>query len=87
MGRGNVDSLDADVRRIVEKALKVRASSVIIAHNHPSGFAIPSREDDLFTKCLYDGLRTVGLRLLDHIIVAGGDFVSLADTGLFGLYR
>ena len=87
VGRGVVNTVDAGVRRIVEKALKVKACSVIIAHNHPSGLAIPSREDDIFTKCLFNALETVGIRLEDHIIVADEDFVSLADTGMFSLYR
>jgi DNA repair protein RadC len=87
MAHGVVNSVEASTRRIVEKALKVKASAVIIAHNHPSGFAIPSREDDAFTKSLYDSLELVGVRFLDHIIVAGDDYVSLADTGILSLYR
>ena len=87
MGRGVVNSVDANVRRIVEKALKVRACSAILAHNHPGGLAIPSREDDIFTRCLYNALETVGIRLEDHIIVADGDYVSVADTGMMSLYR
>lgn len=87
MGRGVVNSVDANVRRIVEKALKVRACSAILAHNHPGGLAIPSREDEIFTRCLYNALETVGIRLEDHIIVADGDYVSVADTGMMTLYR
>ena len=82
MGRGVVNSVDAGIRRIVEKALKVRASSVIIAHNHPDGIALPSREDEVFTRALYNALETVGIRLEDHIIVAEDDYTSMADTGL-----
>lgn len=87
MGRGVVNGVDANARRIVEKALKVKASSVIIAHNHPSGFALPSREDDAFTRTLYSSFAAVGVDLVDHIIIAGSDYVSLADTGMFLLYR
>ena len=87
MGRGVVNSVDANVRSIVEKALKVRACSAILAHNHPGGLAIPSREDEIFTRCLYNALETVGIRLEDHIIVADGDYVSVADTGMMTLYR
>lgn len=87
MARGVVNGVEASVRRIVEKALKVKASSVIIAHNHPSGFAIPSREDDVFTKNLCSSLSAVGVHFIDHIIVAGGDYVSMADTGMLALYR
>ena len=87
VGRGVVNTVDANIRRIVEKALKVKASSVIIAHNHPDGLALPSREDDLFTRCLYNALETVGIRLEDHIIVADEDYISIADTGTISLYR
>jgi DNA repair protein radc len=87
MGRGVVNTVDANIRRIVEKALKVRASSVIIAHNHPGGLAIPSREDDVFTRCLYNALETVGIRLEDHIIVSDEDYISAADTGMISLYK
>ena len=87
MGRGVVNAVDASVRRIVEKALKVKAASVIIAHNHPGGLAIPSREDDIFTRCLYNALDTVGIRLEDHIIMADEDYISVADTGMMGLYK
>lgn len=87
MGRGVVNTVDANIRRMVEKALKVRACSAIVAHNHPDGVAIPSREDDVFTKCLYNALETVGIRLEDHIIVAGEDYISIADTGMMTFYR
>lgn len=87
MGRGVVNTVDANIRRMVEKALKVKACSVIIAHNHPDGIAIPSREDDVFTKCLYDALETVGIRLEDHIIVADEDYISVADSGIMSFYK
>ena len=87
MGRGVVNTVDANIRRMVEKALKVKACSVIVAHNHPDGIAIPSREDDIFTRCLYNALETVGIRLEDHIIVADEDYISLADSGMMSLYH
>ena len=87
MGRGVVNTVDANVRRMVEKALKVRANSVIVAHNHPDGIALPSREDEIFTRCLFNALETVGIKLEDHIIVADEDYISIADTGMMGLYH
>ena len=56
MGRGVVNSVDTGIRRIVEKALKVRACSAILAHNHPDGIALPSREDEVFTRALDNAL-------------------------------
>lgn len=87
MGRGVVNTVNINIRRAVEKALRVKASSVILAHNHPGGLAIPSREDDLVTKNLYNALEIVGIHLEDHIIVADGDYVSMADTGIMQHYR
>ena len=87
VGRGVVNGIDVNVRFVVEKAMKVRASSVIIAHNHPSGSALPSREDDMFTKRLYNSLALVGIVLEDHLIIVNNDYVSVADSGLMQLYR
>lgn len=87
MGRGVVNAVDTNIRRIVETALKYKACSVIIAHNHPSGIALPSREDDYFTNRLYRALDTIGIRLEDHLIIVGDDFVSFADSGVMGMYR
>ena len=85
--RGDVNSARFSLRAVTEGVLRNRGRGVIIAHNHPSGFAIPSREDDVFTKSLYSALEGVGVRFLDHIIIAGEDYVSLADTGILSLYR
>jgi len=87
MGRGVVNAVDTNLRRMVETALKYKATSVIIAHNHPSGIALPSREDDYFTDRLYKALETIGIRLEDHLIIVGDDFVSLADSGVMSMYR
>lgn len=87
MGRGVVNTVDTSVRRITETALKSKANSVIIAHNHPGGVALPSREDDFMTKRLFTALQTLGIRLEDHLIFAGEEFVSLSDSGVMSLYR
>ncbi len=87
LSRGVVNSVEANVRRIVETALRYRASSVIMSHNHPDGIALPSREDDAITKQVSAALYSVGIPLVDHIIVAGDDFVSYADSGMLQFYR
>lgn len=80
--RGSVNAAEITVRKIVETALACNATAVVLAHNHTSGLAIPSREDEQTTRRLRTGLDAVGIRLADHIIVAGEDFVSMADSGL-----
>lgn len=87
MGRGVVNCVETSIRRIVETALKYKSSSVILAHNHPDGLALPSSEDDMVTKQVSTALALVGVSLEDHIIVAGDDFVSFADSGIMRLYR
>ena len=87
MGRGVVNCVDANIRRMVETALKVKTTTVIVAHNHPNGVALPSREDDNFTRTLYRSLGLLGTTLEDHIIVANDEFVSLADSGVMHLFK
>ena len=87
IGRGVVNCVDANIRRMVETALKVKTTTVIIAHNHPNGVALPSREDDNFTRTLYRSLGLLGITLEDHIIVANDEFVSLADSGVMHLFK
>ena len=81
LGEGGVASADLDIRRLVENTLLTGASSVVLAHNHPSGVALPSRDDYAATDRANTALSVVGLALADRIIVADGDFVSMSDSG------
>ena len=69
-------------REVVKRALKLNASAVILAHNHPSGVAEPSQADELITARLRDALALVEIRMLDHLIVGGATVTSLAERGL-----
>lgn len=80
---GGVSMVDLDVRKVVSNALLTSASQVILAHNHPSGLAVPSEADNAATEQALYALRTVGVELVDHIIIADRDFVSLRDSGFF----
>ena len=64
-------------------ALGANATSVVLAHNHPSGLAIPSGDDVQTTKRVAMALRAVDIELADHIVVADEDFVSLVDSKLY----
>ena len=81
LGEGGVSSAALDVRRMVENAILSQASAVILAHNHPSGIALPSGDDYAATERAKAALAAIGVELTDHIIVADGDFVSMADSG------
>lgn len=81
LGEGGISSAQLDIRRLVENAILASASGVILAHNHPSGIALPSQDDYAATDSAKRALSTIGVDLLDHIIVADDDFVSMADSG------
>ena len=81
LGSRNIGSAALDIRRLVENAIHSNASSVILAHNHPSGVALPSSEDFTATERAKQALATIEVELLDHIIVADETFVSMADSG------
>ena len=83
VGEGGVNSAGVPIRRIVELALKNNATSAILAHNHPSGLAIPSGEDIQTTRRVALALDAVEIGLVDHIIVADNDWVSLSQSGLY----
>ena len=83
VGEGSVNSAGVSIRRIVEVALLAGASTVVLAHNHPSGLALPSGEDVQTTRRVAAALSAVEVRLADHIVVADDDFVSLAQSGYY----
>ena len=69
-------------REVVKRALALNAGAVILAHNHPSGVAEPSRADEYLTQQLKSALQLVDVRVLDHLVVGRGQVVSLAERGL-----
>lgn len=79
---GTVNYANLSVRRVVETALNMKATSVVLAHNHTSGIAVPSQEDIQTTKAVAHALDLMGILLVDHIVVADGDYVSMAESGL-----
>ncbi|MBR0040327.1 MAG: DNA repair protein RadC [Oscillospiraceae bacterium] len=81
LGTGTFRGVNVSVRRIVDEAVRRHSTSVVLAHNHPSSFAIPSVEDRSFTLELRRALELMDIRLMDHIIVAEGDYVSFAQSG------
>ena len=81
LGEGDMSSANLDIRRMIENAILFSASGVVLAHNHPSGIALPSEDDYIATNQAKAALATIGVALLDHIILADGDFVSLMESG------
>ena len=81
LGEGSVNSASISVRKVVETALAANATTVILAHNHPSGIALPSDEDVQTTRRIAAALNAVEIHLADHIVVAEGDYVSMVQSG------
>lgn len=69
-------------RELVKRALRLNAAAVILAHNHPSGVAEPSRADETLTARLKEAFQLVDVRLLDHLVIGDGEIVSFSERGL-----
>lgn len=82
MFRGTLTQTSVYPREVVTRALTLGAAAVILAHNHPSGVAEPSKADEYLTQTLAKALQLVDVRVLDHLVVGKGEVVSFAERGL-----
>ena len=82
VARGGISGAIVDIRIILQTALKVSASAIVLAHNHPSGNINPSKKDIDLTQKLKSGCEAVGIKLFDHLIMTSETYTSLADEGL-----
>lgn len=81
--KGSTTGTIVDVKQLLQYALKTNASSIIVAHNHPSGNLEPSEADKAITRRIVEGCQAVDISLLDHlIIVYEGGYFSFADEGI-----
>jgi len=80
--RGTLTQATVHPREIVKRALELGAAACVLAHNHPSGVAEPSRADELLTRRLAEALALVDVRVVDHLVVGASEVVSLAERGL-----
>jgi DNA repair protein RadC len=69
-------------REVVRRTLELNAAALVLAHNHPSGVAEPSQADELITRRLADALALIDVRVLDHMVVAGGAVTNFVRRGL-----
>lgn len=83
LDEGDLGEVNMCIKKIIKLLLFYNANRVVIAHNHPSGFALPSKQDLYVTANIYKSLKLVNAVLLDHIIVADNDYVSLFQSGLW----
>ena len=82
MFRGTATQTAVYPREVVKEALQLNASAVVLAHNHPSGAAEPSRADEHLTQTLKSALLMIDVRVLDHLIVTASTVLSMAERGL-----
>ncbi len=78
---GTIDYTSPIIREIFHKALQLFATSIICAHNHPSGIVTPSPEDMAFTRRLQDAAKIIQIKFLDHIIIGDNQYYSFMDKG------
>lgn len=83
VGEGSVNSANVPIRKVVEIALNANATTVVLAHNHPSGLAIPSADDVQTTFKVAAALESVDVVLADHLVVANGDYVSICQSNYY----
>lgn len=82
VSKGGVHTSIIDVRLIMKPAIECLATSIILAHNHPSGTSDPSAEDLSITSSIRDAAKIMNMKLLDHLIIAGQSYYSFSDHGL-----
>ena len=86
INQGSFNKVELNIRKIIELVVVFNAVGILIAHNHPSGVAIPSREDIQTTQKLQSIFNTMNIEFIDHIIVADSDYISLKDCNIDGLF-
>ena len=79
---GSIHSVDLPIRAIIGDAIRLDTAGVVLAHNHPSGDARPSRSDKVATRSLTIAAGAIDLTLLDHLVFGGSDCVSFRRLGL-----
>lgn len=83
ISEGGVNSTNVSIRKIVDMAIKSNAVSVVLAHNHPGGLALPSPDDVRTTYTIAQALLAVDVLLVDHVVIAESDYVSMRQSGIY----
>ena len=83
IGEGSVNTASVPIRKLVECALSANATSVVLAHNHPSGLAFPSDEDRYTTMRIAAALDVVDVVLVDHLVMSEDEYISMRHSGFY----
>lgn len=84
---GTVSAVEVSIPKVVTEAVAAGATAVVLAHNHPGGVALPSKEDIYSTGNIMRALGLVGIHVIDHIIVADGEYCSMQEDGRMPFYN
>jgi DNA repair protein RadC len=84
---GSLNQSVAHPREILREALKIGAASIILVHNHPSGISTPSREDLLITERIAQGSYTIGINLIDHLVIGNGNYYSMREKNKIKFFK
>ena len=85
IGKGGITSTSVDIRIVLAKALELKATGLIMCHNHPSGDLFPSKIDLALTSQMKDAAQLLSIQLLDHVIICKEEYFSLAENELLNL--
>ncbi len=83
LAQGDCSEVNISMRRVIEIVLKRKAVCAVISHNHPGGYAVPSKEDIEATQNIAKTLKSINVKLMDHILLCDDDYVSLAQSAVF----
>jgi len=83
LNKGTIDKVHVDMRAILEIVLRTGATGIILAHNHPAQFAVPSSDDLAVTRYISSVLKTVSVKVIDHFVFSRDECVSMRETGYF----
>lgn len=79
---GGLNQASIEAREVYKEPIKAGAASIILVHNHPSGDPKPSKEDLVFTKRIMQSGEMLGIKLLDHVVIGAGNYISMKEQGL-----
>ena len=82
LGKGGFTATVVDIRLVLQQAIRLGATAMIVAHNHPTGNLKPSHSDKALTQKLKEAAKVLDIKLLDHIIVGKNEYFSFADQNL-----
>lgn len=83
LSEGDVESTGLSIRSLVERAVSVGATDIVLAHNHPGGIPLPSTQDVSMTEAIAKALKIMNIKFVDHVIIADDAYISMAKSSKY----